>query len=231
MVLPPDGEVHEAPTPVFEHHRAYFDALADIYEDEAIAVGWTVNEVVAEELAGLTPPAMVLDLACGTGVTLRLLQRAFPDAELTGVDLSPAMAEVARTQIPEAHVIVDEVTHFAARWPHQFELVTAVGGLEFVPDLPQLLVSMKNLVAPGGHLIVTYEPIVEGSIQQSEARVAIPVGSGVVVTTHRWPPEEVAAGLADWTLINHRTLPAYERDGLQVTYGLLHARRPTWSGQ
>ncbi len=226
MVLPPKGEVHDELSPVFGQHRAYFDGLAAIYEDEAVAVGWSVNEVVAEELAGLDPPAMVLDLACGTGVTLRLLQRAFPDAELTGVDLSPAMAEIARTQIPEAHVIVDEVTHFVARSPQEFELVTSVGGLEFVPDLPQLLVGMKKLVAPGGHLIATYEPIVEGSGQQSEAMVTIPVGGGVVVTTHRWPPEEVAASLADWTLIGHRTLPAYERDGLQVTYGLLHARRP-----
>lgn len=44
-------------------------------------------------------PARVLDLGCGPGRYLEALGQAFPAAELTGVDLSPFMLELARDRL------------------------------------------------------------------------------------------------------------------------------------
>jgi len=44
------------------------------------------------------PPRRILEVGCGTGRNLVRLCRRFPKAELTGVDLSRAMLEVARSK-------------------------------------------------------------------------------------------------------------------------------------
>jgi S-adenosylmethionine-diacylgycerolhomoserine-N-methlytransferase len=43
-------------------------------------------------------PSSALEIGCGTGVNIRRLQRIFPDAKLTGVDLSTSMLRVARSK-------------------------------------------------------------------------------------------------------------------------------------
>lgn len=50
-------------------------------------------------------PLRILDLGCGTGRTLAQLQRALPDARLTGVDLSPYYLEVARRETAEGGTV------------------------------------------------------------------------------------------------------------------------------
>jgi S-adenosylmethionine-diacylgycerolhomoserine-N-methlytransferase len=54
-------------------------------------------------------PARILDVGCGTGDNLVRLYRAFPTAELTGLDLSEAMLEVARKKLISQGCLVDLV--------------------------------------------------------------------------------------------------------------------------
>ena len=51
-------------------------------------------------LAGLEPPRSILDLGTGTGAAAVLAASRFPDAEVLGVDLSPAMIEEANRKLP-----------------------------------------------------------------------------------------------------------------------------------
>jgi SAM-dependent methyltransferase len=57
-----------------------------------------INGWIAEALAGqgAASPNAILDLGCGVGGTLFHLARAFPNARLHGVTLSPRQVEVAR---------------------------------------------------------------------------------------------------------------------------------------
>jgi predicted TPR repeat methyltransferase len=206
--------------------RAYFDTLAPIYADEARAVGWSVNDVVAKRLASMEAPATVLDLACGTGATLEVLRSAFPHAVLTGVDLSPVMATSARLRVPGARIIVGDLAGWVQGASLRFHLVTAVGGLEFVPDLPAVLARLRSTVLPGGQLLFTYEPRIEDPADQSEATSSLVVVPGRVLTTYRWRPDTVVDALAGWDLVAHDMVPAYERDGVPVTYGLVHVQNP-----
>jgi ubiquinone/menaquinone biosynthesis C-methylase UbiE len=48
-----------------------------------------------------SPPARVLDLGTGTGKAARLVAGRFPEAEVLGADLSPAMIEEAQELLPE----------------------------------------------------------------------------------------------------------------------------------
>jgi SAM-dependent methyltransferase len=51
----------------------------------------------------------VLELACGTGAILEQLD---PRYELTGLDLSQEMLEVARQKVPQARLFCDDMTRF-----------------------------------------------------------------------------------------------------------------------
>src|SRR5581483_3058571 len=59
--------------------------------------GWDEERTMLEGwIAGL-PPKRTLDIACGTGFMTRHLR-----GEITGLDQSDAMLEVAREQVPQA---------------------------------------------------------------------------------------------------------------------------------
>lgn len=51
--------------------------------------------------AGVAPGDQVLDVACGTGIAARTAAEVVGDAAVTGVDLNPAMLDVARRVRPQ----------------------------------------------------------------------------------------------------------------------------------
>src|SRR5262245_10712088 len=73
--------------------RGMFDRLAPTWETR---IG--PHHLWALELAleGMSPPRRILDLGTGTGVVALALAEGYPDAEVVGIDLSPAMIEEAR---------------------------------------------------------------------------------------------------------------------------------------
>jgi SAM-dependent methyltransferase len=83
-----------------EHMKQYYDRLASEYEENE-----AFREEPAEDLPGLLhaisvlPLARVLDVACGTGFFTQHL-----GSEVTGLDQSEAMLEVARGRVPWAEL-------------------------------------------------------------------------------------------------------------------------------
>ena len=218
--------------------RAYFDAFAAEYDEAAAEAGWAPNDLLADALTGLAPVHAALDVACGTGATLEVVHGAFPAAALTGVDVSEAMLERARERVPAATLVRADAATYArleasraasravTRADAGFDLVTAVGGLEFTTDLPAVLADLRRLVRPGGHLVVTYEPVIAGWDPQ-QAKVETNLGSnGLELTTVRWDPDDVLPGFADWIEVRSTDVAAYRRDGVPAVYHWLHVRRP-----
>jgi predicted TPR repeat methyltransferase len=214
------------PDPLVERARAYFEEFAATYDGAALESGWMPNELVAEALESVGPVRSALDLACGTGGTLAVVRRAFPDADLVGVDLSASMIGLARTLVPDARWIHDDLVRFASTTDERFDLVTVIGGFEFTSDVPGLMAEVRALVHLGGHLIFTYEPEIVGWEPQSEREETNLGSNGLELTTLRFEPGEVAGGFEGWHLQRSRLVAAYLRDGLPTVYGWLHYRRP-----
>jgi len=81
----------------------------------------------------LPPRARILDPACGTGEFLRAVAARWPDAEITGWEIDPALPDVARAVAPGA--IVERRDALEAPWREEFDAV--VGNppyFEFKPD-------------------------------------------------------------------------------------------------
>ena len=184
--------------PVLVRAREYFEGFAAAYDAEAEESGWRLNERLARSLAGVGPATAGLDLACGTGTTLAELRRALPGAELVGVDISAAMLARAAARVPEARLVRSDIASFVDAADGGFDVVTAVGGFEFTPDLPDLLERVRHLVRPGGHLVFTYEPVLDAWPPQSRP-VETNLGSnGLELTTFRWEPGAVGRGFDGW---------------------------------
>jgi malonyl-CoA O-methyltransferase len=124
--------------------RGQFDRLARVWEGrrgpEALApLGATLERLEA--------PRRVLDLGTGTGKAARLVAERFPEAEIVGVDLAPAMVAEARKLLPPglAGRVRFEVGD-AARLPFadaSFDLVVLLNMIPFFPEL-------ARVTAPGG---------------------------------------------------------------------------------
>lgn len=92
--------------------RAPYDLIADQWSRERHASGFREQPYVDRFLDLTKPGAHILDLGCGSGKPIGryLLDRGF---RLTGVDASLAMLDLARTNCPEAELIVGDMVSIA----------------------------------------------------------------------------------------------------------------------
>ncbi|MEU6607748.1 class I SAM-dependent methyltransferase [Streptomyces shenzhenensis] len=130
-----------------------FDAIGDRYDD---AFPHKEGQVAAAEwlVESLPPGARVLDLGCGTGLPTarRLADAGF---QVVGVDLSHAMVELARANVPEAEFHQLDIADLRPGGPRdlgRFDAVTAFFALLMLPraEIPLALESVRRLLAPEG---------------------------------------------------------------------------------
>ncbi len=129
--------------------RAQFDRLAPVWDDRRAADALAPLEAALERLD--TEPRRVIDVGTGTGKAARLLALRFPEAEITGVDLSPKMvAEAERLLPPELAARVRFQVGDAsalASGDGAFDLVVLLNMIPFFEEL-------ARVTAPGGAVAI-----------------------------------------------------------------------------
>ena len=104
----------------------------------------------------------LLDVACGTGRTLRQLATTHPTMRLTGVDLSPAYVQVARQRLADlvaAGVELSLVADNAEALPYRdasFDIATSVFLFHELPRNARRNVARElfRVVRPGGLVVI-----------------------------------------------------------------------------
>ena len=140
---------------------ARFDALASRWWDadgesrplhdlNPVRLGYVRGQV---ELRG----ARVADVGCGGGLLSEALARA--GAQVTGIDLAPAVIEVARLHLHESQLAVDyrlqASAELAAAEPAAFDVVCCMELVEHVPDPAALVADLAAMLKPGGQLFMS----------------------------------------------------------------------------
>jgi ubiquinone/menaquinone biosynthesis C-methylase UbiE len=137
---------------------------------DRLAPEWEATRVSRERLAPIeaaldavpSPPARALDVGTGSGAVARLLAERWPDADVTGVDVSPGMIAEARRLGTQRYDVGD-----ASRLPYgdgAFDLVTLNNMIPFFDEL-------ARVTAPEGHVAVSFSMGANTPIWVPPARV------------------------------------------------------------
>ena len=120
--------------------------------------GWAESEErqlptyeAALRRVGVDRGARVLDLGCGAGTFLRLA--AERGADVTGLDASPGLIELARERIPSADLRIGELD----RLPFEddaFDLVTGFNSFFFAEDMVGALREAGRVARPGAPVVI-----------------------------------------------------------------------------
>lgn len=144
----------ETPDGKRRYNEGLFTRVATEYDLATRAMSLGRDRAWKRRLVGLLPALTTptcVDLACGTGDVTAELARRFPAGNIVGVDLTPAMIEVARARCPDAHVefLCRDMCHTGLA-DGCADIVTGSYALRNAPVLEDALREIRRLLKPGG---------------------------------------------------------------------------------
>ncbi len=111
---------------------------------------------LTREIVGRLRPQRILDAGSGPGIALAALAADLPHASLAGVDLSLSMLRQARadglSRTPLTQSLIEELPFADAG----FDLVYALGVLDYLEDPSRAFASVARVLAAGGYFLFTY---------------------------------------------------------------------------
>ncbi|MFI1354346.1 class I SAM-dependent methyltransferase [Streptomyces sp. NPDC020898] len=136
-----------------------YDLLAPKFDHTPFRTPDTILDAVASALGGLGPFDDGLDLCCGTGAGLEVLEQVCRGS-VTGLDISAGMLEVAqkraesaeRTGGPRVTLVRGDARALPFAPTPAFDLVVSFGAFgHFLPgELAGLFAQVRNVLRPGG---------------------------------------------------------------------------------
>ncbi len=126
-----------------------YDRLAPKFDQTPFRTPDGVLDPTADALRALGPFGRGLDVCCGTGAGLRVLESLCPEG-ITGVDFSDGMLAQARSAYPDARWVRADAR--ALPFTGSFDLAVSFGALgHFLPaERPALFSGVYRALRPGG---------------------------------------------------------------------------------
>jgi SAM-dependent methyltransferase len=141
-------------SPAGGYDPAFFDQLARI-EDQHF---WfrARNHLILKLARGISslwqPGGLVLEVGCGTGNVLRVLEKACPNCRVVGLELWSDGLRHARAR-SAAFLVQADIRNIP--FGRQFDLVGMFDVLEHIPEERETLAAVRTCLSPGGRLLLT----------------------------------------------------------------------------
>lgn len=158
------GAVEAADAMSPDYVRCLFDQYAPRFDRELVeALHYRAPALLRSAIAdcvaarnGAFHFPQVVDLGCGTGLMAQALPGSYE--HLAGVDLSPAMVEMARQTKLYDELVVDEMATFLSRQADSScDLIVAADSLVYVADLMPVFTAVARALKANGLFAFTVE--------------------------------------------------------------------------
>ncbi|MFB9902322.1 class I SAM-dependent methyltransferase [Allokutzneria oryzae] len=134
--------------------EAYFDDLAELYERFTQIRDAAASPVRSWLTSQLSKGTRAIDVGCGGGNNCGLLADHY--TEVVGVDISQKMLDIAATKPSRVPVRYEcrSATDLSPEVDGRFDLVMSVNAVFHMGPADVVLPKLRDLVAPGGRLVV-----------------------------------------------------------------------------
>ncbi len=193
-----------------------FDKAAESYDEAPpFLFDYFGKELI--RYAELGPAPHILDISCGKGAVSLNIALQYPQADITAIDLSPAMIKALQLKVKtlglnniRAIVMDAEALDFPE---HQFDAVFCGFGLFFLPEIEKTLKSIYRSLIPGGLLAYSsFRAMQEYSITKAVTKIYFPDENMDHYSANHYnfrildDMENLLedAGLIKWKIINER---------------------------
>jgi ubiquinone/menaquinone biosynthesis C-methylase UbiE len=141
-----NGEVTDRQRSLWERYAQRYDRDTGFYDLFLLgdSRSWTCSQASGQ----------VLEIAIGTGRNLPFYPQGI---QLTGIDFSPAMLDIARDRAAKLGIDVTPLDADAQRLPftdNRFDTVVCTLALSSIPDPAAAIKEMYRVLHPGGQLLV-----------------------------------------------------------------------------
>lgn len=161
----------------------FFDRLAPTWDADMVRNEAVIGTIL--DNAGVACGKTVLDVACGTGTLIPdYLSRGV--ASVTGIDVSPKMAEIARAKYEgeRVHIVCGDAERYA--FDRTFDCIVVYNAFPHFADPERLIRTLSEALAPGGTLSIAHG-------MSREKLIAHHRGTPETVSCELMPAEELAA--------------------------------------
>ena len=130
-----------------------FDRAASSYDSVAQMQQRYAMDLI-KHLESYCHPTVMCDLACGTGYNFKSLRRTFPQAQLVGLDIAPAMLAIAATRMGKTHALIQaDLTRLPLRHT-SCDLLLCHFALQWCDNLNNALCTFKHVLKTGACLSI-----------------------------------------------------------------------------
>ena len=111
---------------------------------------WKRHRLYLDFLESIGPVDHALEIGCGTGDNIAKCRSRIRD----GIDVSPKMIEAAQRRHTGINFSAMDVMD--GKLEPGYDLIIALGVIQYVTDHPRFLEIVAGLLTPGGHLVVSF---------------------------------------------------------------------------
>lgn len=135
--------------------RQQYNRMARIY-DRVWSRYISQSLSLLKDWAELDSTRTVLDVACGTGTFERLVLLEYPNQEITGIDLSEKMLEIAEEKCRDYPNVSFQIASVTALpfGDRTFDTVISASAFHYFESPSAALLEMKRVLKPEGELMI-----------------------------------------------------------------------------
>jgi ubiquinone/menaquinone biosynthesis C-methylase UbiE len=163
-----------------------FDRVAPRYDLlQRFNPGYTADLLLSAKRLQAPARGCILDLCCGTGLSTEALVQCYPEAEITALDQSAGMLDVARkkpalSKVGFVHADAMDLAAAGATGP--YDAILMAYGIRNMPDPDRCLAQLREHLSPHGriafHEYLVRDRIIPRAIWNAvSASIIVPLGT------------------------------------------------------